>query len=1222
MYEGGFFVKGKAEGKTVDWLVDTGCTTTIISTRVFDHLDPEERPDLTPYPGCLMSADESPIQVRGKTLLNIQLGQTLVQHSVIVAEVMNDGLLGLDFLQQHKMVINFATSQILCDGEKVVAHCRAGTDRVCRVVAAETASIPARTRTVMSAKSSRPLVSGTWLVEPLNRTPGGQSVLLAKTLSSGCGDRVNVELINPTDEDINIYKYTSLGIVTRIQQPDVLCSVSHTPEETFRQSTTPEPPKQALAPELVKILDDVDKDLTEEETASVKELLSARRSVFGTKELPFGQTTLVQHDIVTTQPRPIKQPVRRPPFHLKEEAELEVKKMLDLGVIEPSNSPWASPVVLVRKKDGSLRYCIDYRRLNTVTQKDSYPLPRIDDSLDSLGRAKYFSTLDLASGYWQIGLSEDAKQKSAFCTTGGLYQFKVMPFGLTNAPATFQRLMERVLGGLQWQICLVYIDDIIIFSRTFEQHLESLDQVFERLEWAGLKLKPKKCHLFRKKVKYLGHEVSAEGIATDPEKTKAVREWPVPKTVAEVRSFLGLCSYYRRFVEEFATTAKPLTKLTEKSVPFVWKEAEQAAFDKLKHLLCTAPVLAFPDRDATFVLDTDASDVGIGAVLSQLVDGEERVIAYGSRVLTKQERRYCITRRELLAVVHFVKTYRHFLVGKEFKLRTDHASLRWIKSFKEPEGQLARWLETLDTYNMTLEHRPGKKHINADALSRGPCMQCSMDHEGVRIHSGRKSRADLAAPVRTRGPPSTGAGGQPGNLTLPNWLADTKLSPAELKQAQMADPDLSELYKWVQDGERPDFEKISHHGSILKFYWGQYRSLKIVEGILIRELDLPDLTIRRQFLIPPSLTKEVLLNCHDALTAGHFGQTKTLANVTRRFLWPGMRREVNLYVKSCDICARYKTHGKKGRAELKDYRVGVPMERVCIDIAGAFPVSKSGNKYALIVTDWFTKYVEIYPMPNQEAATVAKTITREFFSRYGVPNSLHSDQGRNFEGHVFAEMCSLLGIQKTRTTPFRPQSDGQSERNIKTLIKMVAMTAEHQTEWDEHLPFLSMAYRSTPHEGSGLTPNFMMYGRELAMPVDVMLGPSPQQALSTLEYVKKLRDRLTYAYKLARETLRRSAERQKKLYDRKKTGTTYHVGDAVWYMAKNRKVGVSPKLQPKWLGPCVIVRMYSDVIAEIQLTARRTCTVHVDLLKPSFAAKQPRWVSKLIKKLSTLPGPT
>ena len=378
-HDRGFFVKGKAENVHVDWLVDTGCTSTSLSARIFNRFRPDERPDLERYTGNLRSADDSPIQVKGKAVINIQLGQTLVQHSVIVAEVMNNGLLGLDFLQKHRMVINFANQQITSDGEKVVAQCRAGTYRACRVIAAENTSLPSRSRTVVEAKTTKPLVSGTWLVEPLNKTPGGQPVLLAKTLSRGCGNRIQVKLMNPTESDMNLYGYTSLGLVTRIQPPDVLCAITET--EAEKKAYEPPAEKQAITHEVKRILHDINLSLTDEQSEQVETLLEQNMDMFATSEIPFGRTNLVEHKIITTNPRPIKQAVRRPPFHLKKEAENEVQKMLKSGVIEPSSSPWASPVVFVRKKDGSLRYCIDYRKLNTVTQKDSYPLPRIDDSL-------------------------------------------------------------------------------------------------------------------------------------------------------------------------------------------------------------------------------------------------------------------------------------------------------------------------------------------------------------------------------------------------------------------------------------------------------------------------------------------------------------------------------------------------------------------------------------------------------------------------------------------------------------------------------------------------------------------------------------------------------------------------------------------------------------------------------------------------------------------------
>ena len=1178
---------------------------------------------LKEYNGILLSADNSPINVYGRAEMNVQIGKKLMRHPVLVADISNEGLIGTDFLKTHKMVLDFAANKVTCEGDVIVARCQEGVNRTCRISVAETVVIPAGTRTLIEGKAVKPLATGAWMVEPLRVTSKEKRVLTARAIIQGSGTRLPLEIMNPSVEDVILYKHTQVGVISRLPEQSVVCSLSEEvpPGQRDAQSITERRDAQSitvsrqmtteLPEELEVLVEKMEVDLNREQRQHVRELLGEYQGVFALPGQPPGRTDWVQHEIETGNEAPIKQPVRRPPFHLKAAAEEEVQKMLKNDIIEPSNSPWASPVVLVRKKDGTLRYCIDYRKLNAITRKDSYPLPRIDDSLDTLGKAQYFSTLDLASGYWQIGLTEDAKEKSAFCTPGGLYQFKVMPFGLTNAPATFQRLMERVLAGLQWEICLVYIDDVIIFSRTVDQHLAQLKTVFQRLIAAGLKLKPKKCNLFRKKVQYLGHVVSDRGIQTDPEKTKVIEDWPTPHTVKEVRSFLGLCSYYRRFVPDFATIARPLIKLTEKNEEFLWKNEQEEAWNELKKRLITAPTLAYPDPDAEFILDTDASEQGIGAVLSQCIEGEERVIAYGSRVLTKQERRYCVTRRELLAVVHFVKVYRHYLVGRKFVLRTDHASLRWLKSFKEPEGQVARWLETLDTYDFELVHRPGKKHINADALSRGPCMQCSGDHDGEKIRTGRKPKSEQAKVVtRTRrkqdkrGPAS-------------NWLDSEVLNLQKIREGQQADPVLSTVYEWVEKGQRPDICEISSKGRELKYLWGQFPSLEISSGVLVRKLVIPGTEGPKvQILIPGSLREVVLKECHESLTSGHLGRSKTLANVKRRFLWMGMRKQVELFVKTCMICQQYKTSGQSRKAALKDYRVGEPMERVCIDIVGPFPESGRGNKYALVVTDCFTKYVEIYPMPNQEAETVAQILTREFFSRYGVPLEIHSDQGTQFESRLFQEVCQLLGVHKTRTTPFRPQSDGQSERNIKTLTKMIAMVTKEQDEWDEHLPFVSMAYRATPQESTGFSPNFLMYGRELYMPVDVMLSMPPGEQRTPEQYAGKLQKQLQYAYELTRGSLKRSAERQARLYNRAKFGEEMKVGDIVWYANKLRKKGVSPKLQPKWKGPCLIVRMHNEVLAEVQISSRKSTTVHTDLLKPCFARSLPAWIKRMKKKLT------
>ena len=308
----------------------------------------------------------------------------------------------------------------------------------------------------------------------------------------------------------------------------------------------------------------------------------------------------------------------------------ELDKITKQGVIEPSSSAWASPIVLVKKKDGSIRFCVDYRKLNSITTKDAYPLPRIEDNLDALKGAKFFSTLDLISGYWQVEMAPEDKEKTAFCTKYGLFQFKVMPFGLSNAPGTFERLMETVLRGMQWERAVLYLDDIIVFSDRVEEHLKRLEEILQRLRAANLMLKPSKCHFFKRQVEFLGHIVSQDGVSTDPHKVEAVKEWPIPRRVRDVRAFLGLTGYYRRFIQNYGEIAKPLHELTEKNTEFVWTTERERAFQKQKSSLTTAPILGYPsaEEDDVFLLDTDASNCHIGAVLSQRQGGEEKVIAY------------------------------------------------------------------------------------------------------------------------------------------------------------------------------------------------------------------------------------------------------------------------------------------------------------------------------------------------------------------------------------------------------------------------------------------------------------------------------------------------------------------------------------------------------------------------------------------------------------------
>ena len=448
--------------------------------------------------------------------------------------------------------------------------------------------------------------------------------------------------------------------------------------------------EEDLPDHLQPLMDGLSSELTQDQRNLVQALLTEYQDVFTGPDGKLGCTGLVKHKIDTGDHPPIKLPPRRQPMATRVVTDEKVREMLEQGVIEPSSSSWASPVVLVKKKDGSMRFCVDYRHLNDVTKKDAYPLPRLDDSVEAMSGAKWFSTLDLHSGYWQVEMDDKDKEKTAFVTRMGLYQFKVMPFGLTNAPATFERLMEMVLTGLQWQQLQVYLDDVIVFGCIFIIALYNLMCVFERFRKAKLKIKAKKCSLFQTRVAFLGHIVSRDGVSCDPEKLAVIRDWPHPETVTEVRSFLGFATYYRKFIPHFSTVAAPLTALTKKYAVFEWSKACELAFRRLQHSLMTAPVLAYPRAEGQLILDTDASDVGIGGVLSQVQDGEEKVLAYGSKTLSPSERNYCTTYKELLAVVRFMQLFKPYLWGQPVIVRTDHASLVWLRNFKGAEGMLAR----------------------------------------------------------------------------------------------------------------------------------------------------------------------------------------------------------------------------------------------------------------------------------------------------------------------------------------------------------------------------------------------------------------------------------------------------------------------------------------------------------------------------------------------------
>ena len=1201
MWDNGLYTECQILGTPAVFLVDNGSSATLLSYQIFEKIRETEKPYLSPVTNKILGANGQEIKVYGQATLEIMMGDVMYKQLTLVCDIMPDGILGQDFLLKHATGIDYRSICIYTPQTKIPCWIGGEAEGRCQIITKSNICIPPSSGIVSTVTIPNvQMLSKVVLLMTLPSIAKSKSTYLVEGITDLPGEDVEVHLINAGEEEINIPANVPIGFCESYYEADATETVTCNHINTNSQKDGVKIPTH-----LEDLLERSSTGLTSSEKDKLAHLLAKYQHVFARSSEDLGQTNIVQHKINTGSAIPIRQPPRRQPIGKRDTEKEEIKKMLAKGVIEPSHSSWASPVVLITKKDGSTRFCVDYRRLNDVTIKDAYPIPRVDECLDALTGSKWFSTVDLNSGFWQVALDMSDKDKTAFGTTLGLYQFTVMPFGLVNAPSTFERLMENVMRGLQWEECLIYMDDVIVPATSFDEGLLRLEHVLQRLEGAQLKLKPSKCTLFRPSVKFLGHIVSEEGVGTDEEKIAAVKDWPVPSTRKHVRSFLGLCSYYRRFVENFAAIARPLHKLCEKQVKFQWSSEANEAFQLLKQSLTQSPILAYPQLGQRFILDTDASDFAVGGVLSQEQDGKERVIAYMSKSQSQHERVYCVTRKELLAVIVALKKFHTYLYGQKVLLRTDNAAVSWMKNLKTPTGQMARWIQELGTYDLEIVHRQGRKHSNADALSRKPCKVCKRyaEQDGALDQPTNETidEEPLYVCAVTR------------SQTIPRKIPELLegWDSTVIIQNQTDDEDIGPIFKvLLEDKGKPQWGDISGDSAHTKAIWNQWDRLEVQEGLLHRKPDTENDNL--QLVVPTPQREDLMKLYHDIPSAGHLGWKTVLDKVRRDFYWPGMKEYIISYCTSCDTCAARKPCRSKNRAPLGKLLTGAPMEKVGIDVLGPLTRTDNGNKYILVMCDLFTKWTEAFPMADQESSTIAKIVVNNFISRFGCPLQLHSDQGRSFEAKLFKDMCTLFGITKTRSTSFRPQSNGTVERFNRTLAGMLtAYCSANQNKWDEYLPQVLMAYRASIHSSTGVTPNMMTLGRNVILPSQAVIG-LPEDSKTPVEpdnYVSELNRNMVQIHAQARKTMKKQALYRKKYYDAK--AKTRHLEDKtlVWLHDPTRKPGICNKLSNRWKGPYEIVKRLDDLIYIIKTSEKKPVkAVHIDRLLPYKGRNRPSWI--------------
>jgi len=1284
----GVYVKGQVQGFDINFTVDTGAARTVLSTQTFKRIPQSKRPNLKKS-HTLASADGKPLQELGKAIFVIKLGKLNFETELIVADIEDEALLGLDILMKAEWGpadLRLSEGIMLLGGTTI--HCTqiGQPEKLRQIRVADDFKIPPRCEIIIDVFIDRfdedpPNQLQNFILEPNDDFIQNFPVTMAPTLVDISQDVTNkVRIMNPFDQEYVLQQDTVLGKAEQLEnEPYLLLEFedyeeisNHAPVRRIKFQERGDPvnwetnvgvirniSKKGTAdggksgiipPHLEDMYLESAQGRSPVQQRKIAELLQKFSDTFSNNDTDLGLTHIVEHSIETGDAKPIKQPPRRVPMAFAQEEKNLIDQMMQQGIIKTSCSPWSSPLVLVVKKNGKIRPCVDYRRLNAVTQKDAFPLPRISDCLDAVTGATLFSTFDLTSGYHQIPVKQEDTPKTAFVTKYGLFEFTTMPFGVCNGPATCQRLMELVLNGLQWQICLIYLDDIIVFGNNFEDHIARLDLVLERMSAAGLKMKPEKCQLLKPEVIFLGHLVSCQGIQPNPDNTAKILAWPTPTTVTEVRQILGMGSYYRRFIKNFSAMVKPLTELTKKTNMFNWNDECQLAFHNLKKAFTGTEIMGFPKDEGEFYLDTDACNTAIGAVLSQFQDGQLRVIAYGSRTLNKAEINYCITDKELLAVRYFIEYYRQYLLGRKFCVRTDHQALIWLFSLKEPKGRIARWLEILSAFDFCVEYRAGPKHGNADTMSRcfnprdcdcpltdnleylkcGPCKKCKKRAQDMFSSMSIPvsftenilqtdqfdipNEVDKVCVVKTRKQSAEESIWTPWN---------NGYSHKELHSIQKEDPDIGPIFKWKECGSRPDRVELVEASPTLRHYWYLWDSLEITDELLFKKFHRKDgVESYNQFIVPFRLRKEIIKNMHNSVISGHLGKKKTKEKLAQRYYWYEMREDISIWISQCEICGANKPPNKSSKAPLGSMPVGAPLDRLATDLLGPLPVTPRGNKYILTITDYFTKWIEIFAVPDQTAVTCAQIMLNDVVCRFGCPLAIHSDQGRNFESEIFQELCKILEIRKTRTSPRNPKCNGQIERFNRTLISMVkAYLCGEQTNWDINLGCLACAYRASPCESTGLTPNLMMLGREIRLPYELTTeGKGLNDSTNSVQWgshALKIRERMRRAHHIAKRHLEVSAKRRKDYYDMKSNLISIEPFDKVWFLNENRKEGCCQKLMPLYTGPCLVLQKLNDINYKIQLNGQGTIkVVNHDKLKPYKSSNIPRWMKLVEQKMS------
>jgi len=1174
-------------------ILDTGSGTTIIHHKFLKQI---KHDGFRSIPSAYSSANCTTLEIIGEIDLKIKINNILTTITAAVATcLVTDLLLGTDWINMYVQSLNIINQTLTVHD----TNGRCTTTSLIRTPNSPTTSSISLIHSVTLPKNSTcsvpvkipSLNNTTVLFEPSSRF-NQQPIFIPDSLININNHHSLVPITNYTDQPYTLPENTCIGTVSF---SSIICTMSSSLSTTdqspshvsdsnssstytcyvcndvfltnnnlyrhLREKCYPAGLRHQIESLTAHISNPTDRTKIENTLWKYGKLFDIRN--------PSRINFTLENAIETGQHRPIyTPPYRRSPKDHEQLTE-QTLKLLHQGIIESSTSPWCSSVVLVRKKDGSTRFCVDYRKLNDITVKDSFPLPRIDDIFDHLSQSTYFTTLDFKNGYFQIPLAPTDRPKTAFSTRDNHYQFTVLPQGVKNGPPTFQRIVNQIIGPARWKYCLAYIDDVLIFSKTFDEHILHLNEILHLLHSFNFRLSVDKCTIATDRIDYLGHHIRYDQIRPNADNIRGLLESPAPFSSKEIFRFVKAAEYFRKFIPNFSRLAAPLYKYTPSphntttliSTPFTLSPTEQAAYDQLKHLLSTDLVLQLPNYALPFKIQTDASKIGIGAVLLQTYPEGDRPVCYMSKKLSPTQQRWPAIEQECYAVVSAIEQWRHYLHGHHFLVESDHKPLESFTTKSQSNDKCERWRLKLQSYDFTIRHIAGESNTVADFLSRSPVdpassdldyaspptftstgTQTTYDPSGATIipssinvvvtrsRTKQPVKPDHAAnttSVTTSSPPPSSTTSSPppssSHINDPqiNFTGDLLV----LKDAQQLDPTTQNI---IQNLHRPPY----------------IHSYIFSDGILMHQ----EPNCKPVPYVPPgSIRADIMKIYHDTPANGaHFGRDKTIRKIKTRYYWNNMCSDITNYIKSCLRCNQNNPIRRKPDGHLKPIE---PPEGVwqllAMDFHGPIsPTSRRGNKYIISLTDILSKFVIAKAVRDCTADTAARFLQEEVICKYGTPKCILTDNGTHFTSNMMEQLLKRVGIVHLYSTPYHPQTNGQIERFNSTMdSKIASLSNSSRSDWDDQLPYVVFNYNTSCHSTTNTIPFELMYGRSPVLPCD------PQNPMVSLQidsqHFQKLHQHISSLTDRARDHLTSAQQLYKSRFDTHRSNPSYTINDIV-----------------------------------------------------------------------------